>query len=77
LMPSMAVRLHRASYGSWFFVAIGVLALVVGMLLIANPVGSVKLLTVVAGFFVFLSGVFTTAYAFELHHLRSDLKKIA
>jgi uncharacterized membrane protein HdeD (DUF308 family) len=77
MMLTMAVRLHRESYGSWFFVAIGILALVVGMLLIANPVESVKLLTVVAGFFVFLSGVFTTAYAFELHTLRSDLKKIA
>jgi uncharacterized membrane protein HdeD (DUF308 family) len=77
MMLTVAVRLHRESYGSWFFVAIGILSLVVGMLLIANPVESVKLLTVVAGFFVFLSGVFTTAYAFELHHLRSDLKKIA
>lgn len=77
MMLTIAVRLHREAYGSWFFVAVGVLALVVGMLLIANPVGSVKLLTVIAGFFVFLSGVFTTAYAFELHHLRSDLKKLA
>ena len=77
LMLTMAVKLHRESYGSWFFVAIGILALVVGMLLVSNPAGSVKLLVVIAGFFVFLSGVFTTAYALELHNMRSDLKKIA
>lgn len=77
MMLAMGIRLHRESYGSWFFVAIGILALLVGMLLIANPVGSVKLLVVVAGFFVFMSGVFTTAYAFELHHMRSDLKQLA
>ena len=77
IMLTMAVRLHRESYGSWFFVAIGILALVVGVLLIANPVNSVKLLTVIAGFFVFLSGVFTTAYALELNRVRKDLKQIA
>jgi uncharacterized membrane protein HdeD (DUF308 family) len=75
-MLVMAVKLHRESYGSWFFAAVGILALVVGMLLVSNPVGSVKLLVAITGFFVFLSGVFTTAYALELKTLGSDLKKV-
>lgn len=74
MMLTTAVRLHRESLGSWFFVALGILAILVGILLIANPAGSVKLLVVVAGFFVFLSGVFTTAYSLELHHLKAELK---
>jgi uncharacterized membrane protein HdeD (DUF308 family) len=77
MMLTVAVRLHREAYGSWFFVALGILALVVGMVLVSNPTGSVKLLVVIAGFFVFLSGVFTTAYSLELNRLRKDLKQLA
>jgi uncharacterized membrane protein HdeD (DUF308 family) len=77
LMLTIAVKLHREGFGSWFFAAIGVLALIVGLWLVADPTRSVTFLVMIAGFFVFMSGVFTTAYAFELHHLRDELKKLA
>lgn len=76
MMLVIAVRLHREAYGSWFFVAMGVLAIGLGLLMLKNPVTTVSLAIVIAGFFVFLSGVFTTAYSFELHHMKDDLKKI-
>jgi uncharacterized membrane protein HdeD (DUF308 family) len=76
MMLVLAVKAHKESYASWFFVGIAVVSLLVGFVIISNPAGSVRLLMSLAGIYVLVSGIFTAAYGLELHHIRSDAKKL-
>jgi len=65
-----AVRVRRHIQGEWLLILSGVLAIVLGALLVANPLAGVAVTTLWIGIGSLIYGVLQVVVAFRLRRLR-------
>jgi uncharacterized membrane protein HdeD (DUF308 family) len=72
-----AVHLRKELFADeWLLAAGGVISILLSIVLMSRPVGSVTVVTVIMGVVILLSGIFKTAYGFQLRSYKGDLKKL-
>ncbi len=59
----------------WFMIAGGVIFVLIGAFLLSNPTVSIQIAGILLGLSVMLSGIFTTAFGFQLRSTRSKVRK--
>lgn len=72
----IAIITRSRAYGGWLLAATGLISLAFGIFLLSNPVVSVQFLTVLVGLYILISGVFNTAFAFEMRAMNKDIDAI-
>jgi uncharacterized membrane protein HdeD (DUF308 family) len=71
-----AVSIRKQSYGGWLLTAGAIIAILFGIVMLANPYETVQVVTIIVGLFALVSGIVTTAFGLEIFSMRHDINKL-
>ncbi len=70
IMLIMGIKVRDESEEEWLLMAYGIIALFLGIILMANPQASVLFLTVMFGISALVSGIVSVSFAFKVRELK-------
>jgi uncharacterized membrane protein HdeD (DUF308 family) len=74
LFMVFAIASRKEHYGNWNLTVLGIVALVFGLVIMANPVESVQILMILVGIYAIISGIMNIALGLDLKKVHSDAK---
>ena len=77
LFMVFAIASRKEHYGNWSLTGLGIIALVLGLVIMANPVESVQILMILVGVYAIISGVMNIALGLDLRKVHSDTKRLS